>query len=95
LSNRWLLAYLSAHVVFLLVERALLQLGNVPAILGRHIPFFLADLTIFPVKRGGLPLGNLAFLKLAINPPVLVLQTIIYLLPAGMILSPVARDRSA
>src|SRR6516225_2974973 len=88
-------AHLPAHVVFLLVERPLLHFGNVPTILAWHIPFFLADLVIFPVKLVGLPLRNLAFLKFAINPPILVLQTIVYLLPAGMILSPVARDLSA
>ena len=94
-SLRGLIANLPAHVVFLLVERVLLRLGNVPAILARHIPFFLADLMILPVKLVGLPLGNIAFLKLVINPLVLVLQTIVYLLPPRMILSPVARDRSA
>ena len=94
-SLRGLLANLPAYVIFLLVERLLLQRSNVPAILARHVPFFLADLVIFPVKLVGLPLRNLAFLKFAINPPILVLQTIVYLLPAGMILSPVARDLSA
>jgi len=94
-SLRGLLANLPAHLVFLLVERLLLQRSNVPAILARHVPFFLADLTIFSVKLVGLPVRNLAFLELAINPPVLVLQTIIYLFPAGMILSPAGRDRAA
>lgn len=94
-SLRGLFANLPAHVVFLLVERLLLQRTNVPAILARHVPFFLADLVIFPVKLVGLPLGNIAFLDLVINPLVLVLQTIVYLLPPWMILSPVARDRSA
>ena len=92
-SLRGLFANLPAHVVFLLVERLLLQRSNVPPILARHVPFFLADLMIFPVKLVGLPLGNIAFLDLVINPLVLVLQTIVYLLPPRMILSPVARDR--
>jgi hypothetical protein len=63
-SLRGLLANLPAYVVFLLVERLLLQRSNVPAILARHVPFFLADLAIFPVKLVCLPLDNVAFLKL-------------------------------
>ena len=94
-SLRGLFANLPAHVVILLVERLLLQRSNVPAILARHVPFFLADLVIFPVKLVGLPLRNIAFPKLVINPLVLVLQTIVYLLPPRMILCPAARDRAA
>src|SRR6516225_9671541 len=94
-SLRGLFANLPAHVVFLLVGRLLLQRSNVPAILARHVPFFLADMVIFPVKLVGLPLRNIAFPKLVINPLVLVLQTIVYLLPPRMILCPAARDRAA
>ncbi|AKZ25230.1 hypothetical protein ACH51_01815 [Ralstonia solanacearum] len=49
-------------VVFLLVQDALFRLGDVSAILGRHVALFLADPAIFPVQLGGLRLGHLAFL---------------------------------
>src|SRR5262249_55907178 len=70
------------------VKHFLFGLRDVPAILARHVTLFLADLTIFPMQTICLLLRNLAFFQLRVDAPVVVLQTIIYLISAWMILFP-------
>ena len=48
-SQLTLLAYLLANSILLLIERLLLLLGDVTAVLAGHVAFLLANLTIFLV----------------------------------------------
>src|SRR5579871_5079345 len=80
---------LPADGVLLLVERALLLLRDVAAVLRCHCALFLADLAVFLVQLGGLALRHLARLHFVLDALVLVIKTAINLRAARMILLPV------
>src|SRR5438876_8565523 len=79
-----LAADLLAHVVLLLVQRLLLEPGDVAAVLACHIALFLPDLMVLLVQLIGLLVRQVAFLDLMVDPLVLVVQAIVHLLAAGM-----------
>ena len=79
-----------ADLVFLLVQDTLLSLSDVAAVLAGHVTLFLADLVVFVVQGIRLPFGDLAFLQLFIDAPVLVVQTRIDFSAARMVLRPLA-----
>jgi hypothetical protein len=86
-------ANLLAHRVFLLTKRFLLRGRYVTVVELRHCPLFSADSPIFTVQLMCLTLRNFAFPQLAINSPILVLQTIIDLFATWVILPPIPSHR--
>src|SRR5579863_620902 len=62
-----LLADLVADAIFLLVERRLLELRDMAAILARHGALFLANLMIVLMQARRLLVGHLAFLHFLMN----------------------------
>ena len=83
-----LLADLPADGVFLLIERFLLGGRDVAVVELRHRPLFLADSPILAVKLAGLAFADFAFPHLAIDAPILILQTIVDLGASRVILLP-------
>ena len=83
-----LVANLSANRVFLLIERFLLRGRYMTVVELRHCPLFPADGPIFAVKLMCFTLRNFAFVKLAINSPILIFQTIIDLITTWVITFP-------
>jgi hypothetical protein len=81
-------ADLLAHVVLLLVQRRLLELGDVAAVLARHAPLFLADLVVLRVEPSRPLLRELTFLDLTMDAGVLTVQAVVHLLAARMRLLP-------
>ena len=69
-----LFADLPADAVFLLVQRPLVGASDVTAVLGRHQALFAADLPVVPVQGGGLGVGQIAFLNLLMDAPVLIVR---------------------
>jgi hypothetical protein len=67
-----LLADLATDLVFLLVQRALFLLGDVPTVLRGHVALFLANLAVFLVQLARLALGDFAFLHFVVDTLVLV-----------------------
>ena len=82
------LADLPADLVLLLVQRLLLGLGDVAAVLRRHGALFLADLVVFAVQLGGLGLAHLALGDFGVDALVLVRQPGVDFGAAGMVLAP-------
>jgi hypothetical protein len=80
-----------ADSVFLLVQDTLLSFGDMTAVLARHVTFFLADLVVFVVQGIRLPFCDLAFLQLAIDAPVLVVEARIDFRASRVVLRPFAR----
>ena len=72
-----LLADLAAYRVFLLIQGTLLLLGDVPAVLARHVALFVPDLTVFLVQLVRLRRRELAFLHVPVDALVLMRQPIV------------------
>ena len=75
--------------VFLLVERLLVELGDVAIVQMRHVTLFLANLVVIAVQRGRLGLGDFPRLHFPVNALVLICQPIIHLIAPGMVQVPV------
>src|SRR5271157_5811834 len=71
------LADLVADPVLLLVERLLLQLRDVAAVLARHRPLFAADLTIVLVQGRRLGFAEISVLHLIVDARILVGQAVV------------------
>ena len=69
-----LLADAAADLIFLLIERALLLAREVPPVLRRHIPLFLANLPVLAVQAAGLLARQVPFPDLLVDAAVLVAQ---------------------
>src|SRR6478672_13172350 len=88
-AAQWsLLADLLADLVLLLVERALLGLGDMAAVGARHGALFPADRVILGVQLLRLRLGDLAFAALGVDALALMRETVVHLLAARMVLLP-------
>jgi diguanylate cyclase (GGDEF)-like protein len=79
---------LLADLVFLPVQLVLFALGDVAAILGRHVPLLLADVVVLLVQLLGLALGQGAVLDPLVDALVLVVEPAIDLGPPGVVLLP-------
>jgi hypothetical protein len=84
---------LPADVIFLLIQRALIRLGDVAAVLARHVTLFLADLVILVMEFGGLLLAQRTVFHIVVYSPVLVSQSVIYLGTTWMILLPLGLSK--
>src|SRR5204863_5575748 len=77
-----LAADLLAHVILLLVQRPLLEPGDVAAVLACHVALFLADLMVLLAELIGLLVRQVAFLDLMVDARGLAVQTVVHLLAA-------------
>jgi hypothetical protein len=85
MSQRFLVILdLLADVILLLVQGFLLLFGDVSAVLGCHVFFFLADLVIFVVELGRLFTAHLAVGFFYVYSAVLAKQSAIDFGAAGM-----------
>ena len=75
---------LCADIVFLLIQGLLFLFGDVVAILGRHVTFFLANLAIFFVQPGCFGLGHIPLFDFVFDAIVLICQALIDLFTARM-----------
>ena len=81
-----LLADLLADRVLVLVERLLLLLGDVAAVLSGHQALFLADLPIALVQGGSLRPAEFALLYLGLDALVLIAEALVDLLATRVVL---------
>jgi hypothetical protein len=71
------LANLLADCAFLLIQRSLLLLGDVAAVLAGHETLFPADLVVFFVQRCCLWLAQAAVFDVGLDPGVLIGKTLV------------------
>jgi hypothetical protein len=77
----------------LLIQGALLLLGDMPAVLACHGAFFPANLAVLTMQFCGLTLADFTFPALLVDSAVLIFETIIHLVATGMILGPLTLSR--
>src|SRR6185437_15906040 len=81
-ARRRSLADLPADLILLLIERALLGLGDVATVRAGHRTLLVADRAILAMQPRSLAAGDLAFLALLVDALVLVGEAVVHLFAA-------------
>jgi histidine ammonia-lyase len=87
-AARGIAVHLLADAVFLAIERVLLALCDVAAIVARRHALLMVDLPIFLVQRHRLLRGQLALLALPVNALALAVQPMVHFMAARVFLLP-------